>query len=487
MNNIDSMYETYQTNPEYTDEYSLPGEWEPSAEDEIVRDHRARAGVPVPPSGGIWGTQFPSRPHPPVSSRFPVRPAFQPGRGFIRPGFGFRSGFRLPFNFRPGGWWNRFRPGFGFRSGFRPPFDFRRWWWRDRFRPGFGSQFTTDQANFPPAQGFPEPQGFPQPQAFPQSQPFAQPQGFSQSQPFAPSQPGQPPAFPEPSGSFQAPATAPLDLASENIRSVQNSLTQIMNVLQGLVVARGAGAVPPGGANPPADAASAASTPAAGGTSPAAPNQTAGPGAQAQEFWMGEAAFPAPAIPQDLRLSIVRLARQEWQRWNSGGKKYGNDPRMSPILQDYWQVGVGQPVNATALASPEFHARHPWGAAFISWIMRRAGAGPAFPYSAAYSQIIEATRQNRSPFKIYQVNQVRPILGDLVCRWAAGHPSRSGGPQPSPLPRCYIVADIQPGQLIAVGVVRNSVGSVRIPTDPGGTIADPQTFAVIRPGSPPAS
>jgi hypothetical protein len=189
---------------------------------------------------------------------------------------------------------------------------------------------------------------------------------------------------------------------------------------------------------------------------------------------------------QDLRLSIVRLARQEWQRWNSGGKKYGNDPRMHPILQDYWQVGVGQPVNPTALASPEFHRRRPWGAAFISWIMRRAGAGPAFPYSAAYSQIIEATRQNRSPFRIYKANQVRPVPGDLVCRWFAGQPNGSEGAARGPFPRCYIVADIQPRQIIAVGVVRNSVGMVRIPTDPGGAIADPQTFAVIRAGSPPA-
>jgi len=30
---------------------------------------------------------------------------------------------------------------------------------------------------------------------------------------------------------------------------------------------------------------------------------------------------------------------------------------------------------------------------------------------------------------------------------------------------------------------RNSVGIVRIPTDPAGAITDPQMFAVIRPGN----
>jgi hypothetical protein len=281
---------------------------------------------------------------------------------------------------------------------------------------------------------------------------------------------------------------------SDAIRLLQTMLNQILGLqlpvngrlgpetIQAMMVALKRVAAPPGGTNPQADAGSPAS-PAAG--NPPAASAPAEP----SEFWAGETGFPtagaAPAFPQDLRLNIVSLAHQEWQRWNSGGKKYGNDPRMSPILQDYWQVGVGQPVNPAALASPQFHARHPWGAPFISWIMRRAGAGPAFPYSAAYSQIIEAIRQNRSPFKIYQANQVRPVPGDLVCRWSTGHPNGSGA-QPGPSPRCYIVADIQPGQLIAVGVVRNSIGIIRIPTDPGGSIADPQTFAVIRPGSPSA-
>jgi hypothetical protein len=245
---------------------------------------------------------------------------------------------------------------------------------------------------------------------------------------------------------------------------------------------------PPEASAPTQSASGASNSPASPttGTPPAA-SASAQP-AQQGEFWAGETGFPGsgqapfstPASIADLRSNIVRMARQEWKRWNAGGKKDSRDPRMSSILQDYWQAGVGQPANP---------AGGPWGAAFISWVMRRAGVGPAFPYSADHSQFIEAALQNRqannrNPFGAYRTDEVKPAPGDLVCRWSAG----GGTPGPGQAPHCFIVTEVQPGQIITVGGdVRNSVGVTRVQTNANGFIADPQTFAVIKLGAPSSS
>lgn len=63
----------------------------------------------------------------------------------------------------------------------------------------------------------------------------------------------------------------------------------------------------------------------------------------------------------------------------------------------------------------------PWSATFISWVVRRAGAGDRFNYSirhAVYvSQAIRDLRDRRvdAGYWAYRLDEVKPSIGDIVC------------------------------------------------------------------------
>ena len=60
-------------------------------------------------------------------------------------------------------------------------------------------------------------------------------------------------------------------------------------------------------------------------------------------------------------------------------------------------------------------------AVFISWVMRKAGAGTAFAYSTAHREYVSAAKRNAesgntaNPFWAYPVEKIAPAVGDLVC------------------------------------------------------------------------
>ena len=58
------------------------------------------------------------------------------------------------------------------------------------------------------------------------------------------------------------------------------------------------------------------------------------------------------------------------------------------------------------MQSAVYQDAHPWSAVFVSYVMRTAGAGPAFAYSAAHQTYIRAARQNR-----LQRQHREPVLG----------------------------------------------------------------------------
>ena len=107
---------------------------------------------------------------------------------------------------------------------------------------------------------------------------------------------------------------------------------------------------------------------------------------------------PAPQSAFDnqaFRRKLVGLANQELARWGSGAIKE-TDPRTRRVLQDYWKTGAGVSYRADQLGDPSFQSAHPWSAAFISWVMRTAGAGDAFKYSASHSVYTRAAKDNRN-------------------------------------------------------------------------------------------
>jgi len=181
-----------------------------------------------------------------------------------------------------------------------------------------------------------------------------------------------------------------------------------------------------------------------------------------------------------LQENAVKLAQQEWARWGKGTIKE-SDTNIRPVLQDYWKTGTGQ-----ARTEPNWWSKVPWSAAFISWIMKKAGAGKDFRYSAAHANYIKAAKDNRrannaNPFKAYRINEISPQPGDLVCACRescqANYDNISSG-MPT---HCDIVTERHPGYIVTIGGnVNQTVGRKTVPLDANGFIKAPKYFTVIR-------
>jgi peptidoglycan hydrolase-like protein with peptidoglycan-binding domain len=247
------------------------------------------------------------------------------------------------------------------------------------------------------------------------------------------------------------------------------------------------GAVAPSGPAP-LSAPAPADEPAAAAAPPA--DAGAGPGEFEAELDMYHplTAFrrKAPA-PSTLPQQAVQIARGEFARWKNG-KMQETDPQAVPILQGYWKTGPGINYSTAQLASKTFQASHPWSAAFISWVMRKAGAAKDFRYSASHSNYIVAAKNNRlannsNPFKAYRISEAAPEVGDLVCKSRAGSGATYDTIRSGMTTHCDIVTDVKPGSIAVIGGnVSQSVARKTVPTDSSGRITVRDYFAVIRVG-----
>jgi hypothetical protein len=145
------------------------------------------------------------------------------------------------------------------------------------------------------------------------------------------------------------------------------------------------------------------------------------------------------------RANVVGIAVQEWQLF---GKLVNDDPphtRPQPAPQDnperqpghwqrigeYWWLGQNSGRREAAWTGmhdetgAEFDDRRDdffaWSAAFVSYVMRTAGAGPRFPYAPSHYIYINTaanmTQGRTSGWVVYaeRPDAYAPQLGDLVC------------------------------------------------------------------------
>ena len=129
-----------------------------------------------------------------------------------------------------------------------------------------------------------------------------------------------------------------------------------------------------------------------------------------------------------LRKSILEAADREWNNWKRGTVEE-KAAEAIPLLTGYW-AAVGAKVTPEQLQSPVWQAGHPWSAAFVSYVMRQAGAGRAFeyaPYHAGYIVAAKraAARQYPSKFQAFPIDQAPLEPGDVVCH---DRPERPNGP-----------------------------------------------------------
>ena len=205
------------------------------------------------------------------------------------------------------------------------------------------------------------------------------------------------------------------------------------------------------------------------------------------------AALPIPAH-SSLAEAIARVAEQEYRRWHSvTGKLRETDRAAVPILQQYYREGVNRNVSAAELQDTSWQKQHPWSAVFVSFVMRTAGAGPAFKYSAAHQSYIAAGRRNRlegvasNPFWAYRATEVAPQVGDLICasRADSGATYDNIGDSQSRATHCDIVTEVRPGSLRVIGGnVNQNVDAKTIRTLPDGRLEldgnQARFFAVLR-------
>ena len=204
------------------------------------------------------------------------------------------------------------------------------------------------------------------------------------------------------------------------------------------------------------------------------------------------------AGPSPLCAAIARVALEQFRRWrpSGGAALVETSPAASPILREYYRVGIQTTVTDADMQSTVYQDAHPWSAVFISYVMRTAGAGPAFAYSAAHQTYIRAARQNRlsgnsaNPFWAYRATEVAPRLGDLVCasRMNSGATYDNIGDPQYRATHCDVVVECQPGRIRVIGGnVSQTVGDKWLTALPDGRLSltgsQSTFFAVIRCGS----
>ncbi len=204
------------------------------------------------------------------------------------------------------------------------------------------------------------------------------------------------------------------------------------------------------------------------------------------------------------RTDAVAIAVREWRAW---GRLVDDDPpntRPPPAPEDqpervagfwqrvgeYWWLGVNAGIEQDSWTGKhdadghEFPAardeNYAWSAAFISYVMRSAGAGPRFPYAIAHATYINIAREmSLEAGDDWALTAEAPeaasaMPGDLICY--GRHNARSmrfdelpAGPFTS---HCDIVVAVVPGSLTVVGGnVDDAVTMKHVPTTADGKLA----------------
>jgi hypothetical protein len=182
-----------------------------------------------------------------------------------------------------------------------------------------------------------------------------------------------------------------------------------------------------------------------------------------------------PYVPFN-RQDAVAIALREWRLFGSitdeaadqaapSSVKPERAPGLWQRVGEYWWLGLaGEGREArwtgkhdeTGRVFPAFDdERYAWSAAFISYVMRIAGAGDRFPYAPNHGSYINAAASGRSPIlHAHAPESYAPKPGDLICfgrEWASALSVRDlpvRGYWPG---HCAIVVARQGAALEAVG------------------------------------
>ena len=114
--------------------------------------------------------------------------------------------------------------------------------------------------------------------------------------------------------------------------------------------------------------------------------------------------------------SLMRESVRQWLRFDKGDGLEHIHP-YSKYVGEFWSE-LRIDLDGTDRDTP-------WSAVFISWCVRKAGGYTGFKYSAAHSKYAhQAIRRKldgvNGPFWGYRITEVKPSLGDIICRPRSG-------------------------------------------------------------------
>ena len=166
--------------------------------------------------------------------------------------------------------------------------------------------------------------------------------------------------------------------------------------------------------------------------------------------------------------NLTNTALAEYNFWQDGSIKEG-DPRTMERLRMYWKEGAGVKNWTDAQMKSEA-----WSAAFISYIMKKSGAGRDWKYSPSHSTYIVDSIKNRkennaNPFKGYKPEEVKLEVGDLVGK------ARQGGvtydTKGAYKSHTDVVVKIKDGYADTIGGnVGDTVKVTKVPLTPDGKV-----------------
>ena len=202
------------------------------------------------------------------------------------------------------------------------------------------------------------------------------------------------------------------------------------------------------------------------------------------------------------RKAAVAIALREWRLFGQPVDDDPPDTRPPPLPEDkpermdglwqrvgeYWWISqepdarevswTGKHDETGTVFPANVDGNYAWSAAFISYIMRIAGASSRFPYAASHATYINLAAASASPGLRAQSPQAyAPQPGDLICtgRGRSATLRFTDLPTPNPFPsHCDIVVNAAPGTLTVIGGnVDDAVTEKHVPTTQTGMLATP--------------
>ena len=195
------------------------------------------------------------------------------------------------------------------------------------------------------------------------------------------------------------------------------------------------------------------------------------------------------------RENAVAVALREWRAWGMRvndappgpdlpiALRPDREPGLWQRVGDYWWFGQNalSPSGGWTGKYGDFGAPYrgepaAWSAAFISYLMRVAGAGDRFPYSTLHATYINAAAQGNSILQALPPESTAPGPGDLICygRRGAERLRFSDLPAPSFYGHCDMVVAAEAGLLTVIGGnVTAGVTMKHVPVTASGTLAGP--------------